>query len=354
MLHYLGTRAHLYTVRRFLGEWGRPLAPHVRVLAYEDLHTRRHLDFGAYVFSDLERLSPQDLEAAARVRATLAERWGDRAPLLNHPTVSLRRFELLRRLRCEGINRFEVYRATEHRLPRRYPVFLRREDDHVGPVGAAVQTKKELLERLGALRRNGHSLDRILITEFLDTADEHGIYRKYSAFIVGDRILPRHLFFSADWNVKFPDRITPPEIREELAYLQTNPHESTLRQVFGLAGIDYGRIDYAFSDGRMQVWEINTNPWVMSFADAGAADRRAAHRLFWVAMCRALIAQLPRGLEPPALNPLWRAPMSSHRRLWQAAGLGRWYAPLAGRLRAVRKWKRSAPPERGRRQAAGG
>jgi hypothetical protein len=51
-------------------------------------------------------------------------------------------------------------------------------------------------------------------------------------------------------------------VAEEWAYLHDNPHERELRQVCELARIDYGRIDYAVVDGRIQVWEINSNSWI--------------------------------------------------------------------------------------------
>jgi hypothetical protein len=37
-------------------------------------------------------------------------------------------------------------------------------------------------------------------------------------------------------------------------------------RTFELARIEFGRIDYSMKDGRIQVWEINTNP-------ASLADR---------------------------------------------------------------------------------
>src|SRR3546814_10272912 len=46
------------------------------------------------------------------------------------------------------------------------------------------------------------SRDTLLITEFCDTQDDRGLYRKYSAFNVGGRIIPRHLHFSRSWQVK--------------------------------------------------------------------------------------------------------------------------------------------------------
>jgi len=42
--------------------------------------------------------------------------------------------------------------------------------------------------------------------------------------------------------------------------MESNPHESWLRETFALARIDFGRIDYGLLDGVPQVWEINTNP----------------------------------------------------------------------------------------------
>jgi hypothetical protein len=40
-------------------------------------------------------------------------------------------------------------------------------------------------------------------------------------------------------------------------------HVNELRKVFQLAGVDYGRIDYGVCHGRIQVWEINTNPVII-------------------------------------------------------------------------------------------
>ena len=47
---------------------------------------------------------------------------------------------------------------------------------------------------------------------------------------------------------------------ENLAYIESNPHEAWLRETFARAGIDYGRIDYGLLGDRPQVWEINLNP----------------------------------------------------------------------------------------------
>ena len=57
--------------------------------------------------------------------------------------------------------------------------------------------------------------------------------------------------------------------------METNPHERELREIFRLARIDYGKIDYAVLGDRLQVWEINTNPTLAPTPDRIVAERRA-------------------------------------------------------------------------------
>jgi hypothetical protein len=49
---------------------------------------------------------------------------------------------------------------------------------------------------------------------------------------------------------------------EEGDYVLTNPHGAVLRELFDLAKVGYGRIDYAVKDGRIQTWEMNLNPTI--------------------------------------------------------------------------------------------
>ena len=50
--------------------------------------------------------------------------------------------------------------------------------------------------------------------------------------------------------------------REEREYMDENPDEPWLREVFDLAQIGYGRIDYSFRGDEPQIWEINLNPTI--------------------------------------------------------------------------------------------
>ena len=259
MIFYLVSETHSYTVNNYLTSWGLELASRMRTLYYEELYRMKRVPAGTYIFADIERLTPQQAEQVAGIREKLADS-AIEAHLLNHPTHSMRRYELLRTLYERGFNQFNVYRLTEQRQPQRFPVFIRGENDHGGSRTELLHTPEALEAAIAKIFEAGQSREDKLIVEYIDTADEQGLFRKYSAFIVGDRILSRHLFFGEKWVLKSPKKVDDPLMAEERAYVETNPHEAKLREVFQLARIQYGRIDYSFLGDKMQVWEINTNP----------------------------------------------------------------------------------------------
>jgi hypothetical protein len=288
MIVFLNTRGFQNTVRDFVRSYGRAMAATVAARSYERFVTRSRLRPGTYVFGDVERLAPEEADRAAGLWQRLADLGGCR--LLNHPTRSMRRYELLRTLREHGGNRFDVYRASEHRAPRRFPVFLRGENDHGGSRTPLLHDPAALTRALADLDAAGTSRDETLITEFCDTVGADGVYRKYAAFIVGDRIIPRHVFFGDAWMVKYSTRHDPRLLEEERAYLEENPHAAALREVFGTARIDYGRVDYGLADGALQVWEINTNPLTVSFRHAGGPARKPVQSQFAERFAEALRA----------------------------------------------------------------
>ncbi len=202
------------------------------------------------------------------------------AKVLNDPTRSLLRYDLLRALHERGINRFNVYRLSEGALPRRFPVFVRREHGHRDPLSPLLRTAAEYAAAVAELGAGPGSLADNIVVEFCDTADDTGLYRKYSAFIVGERIIPRHVFFSRSWMVKMPELAEPSMLAEERAFLEGDTHADALREIFRLARVSYGRIDYSLLDGRPQTWEINTNPMLVSGPDEPVPGRRAIHLRF--------------------------------------------------------------------------
>jgi len=275
MIYFLVSRSHAYTMSSFLAFRGKHLASRIRILSYEDLFWKKYLNRGAYIFSDLERLTPEGVRQATKLHDALCQ--GPRsASILNHPASSLTRYALLRKLFVDGVNPFNVYRADEARVPKRFPVFLRRENDHEGSITVLLNNQGELIQALDAIERSGIRLSNILIVEYCDTRKGANAYKKYSVFKFGDHLVARHMFTSYDWVIKDPEQsIGNPET--ELIFVKQNPHGQMLYQIFQKAGIDYGRVDYSILDGKPVIWEINTNPMI---ATSQIADREEVEQYF--------------------------------------------------------------------------
>jgi hypothetical protein len=122
--------------------------------------------------------------------------------------------------------------------------------------------KTELDAALSSIVKSGIPTDDLLIVEYCQTADERGMFRKYSAFCLAGKIIPRHLLHGGNWMLKTPDVITAETVAEERVYQTGNPHERQVGEIFKLANIDYGRIDYSLCGERIVTWEINTNPLI--------------------------------------------------------------------------------------------
>jgi hypothetical protein len=223
MIYYVATHPHRETVGGFLRTWGRSLAGRMRILSYETVLWQRSLPAGTYIFSDLERLGPAQTRAAARVWEQLRQA-GPSWRLLNHPEHSLRRFALQRALVGAGWHTFRLWRAVDLSAPYRLPAFIRYEPDHKGSLTPLLHSRREVERALARLLSRGIPLGELLIAEFCDTADANGLYRKYSAFMVDGQIVPRLMDISRRWMLKVPDLLDPECAREELAYLQRNPH----------------------------------------------------------------------------------------------------------------------------------
>ena len=306
MIYLLTTPYHL-CLEDFLAGRGASFAPRLAPLLYSTLFSARELPAGTYIFADLERLSNMELEQAAQVWRQLAAR-GPAVRLLNHPTRVRRRFELLRTLHERGINDFDVYRLDEARLPKRFPVFVRGEQGHGAVPSDLLHGAPELEQFLEGRRASGLTSSDTLVTEFSGGPDERGLYRRYAAWKVGERMIPNDIFFGRSWEVRSRNMVVDEQtIAEEERFLQGNPHEAQLREVFDLAGIDYGRADYGVVNGRVQVFEINTNPYIAP-APLGGARRAHLYEHFSRQLLAALAAlDAPfHGVPPLELEPVAR------------------------------------------------
>jgi predicted N-acetyltransferase YhbS len=300
MIYYLVTAQHGYTMRSYLESWGRDLAGRIAVVSYEELAAGRALpDRGAsYVFSDLDRVSPQLRAALGAMHERLVSSAG-KARVLNDPLRSLLRLDALRALHAQGVNAFDAWRLDDPRLPERFPVYLRRQAGFANNQPPLLRNADEYRQALAQIDARGLAREELMAVEFCDTADATGVYRKYGAFVIGGRIVPRHVFFSRRWMVKSADLVDPAKLAEEIEYLDANPHAELLRRAAEIAGVSYGRIDYGLLDGRPQIWEINTNPLLANLARDENPARHPVHAKF-AQMFGAALAAVDAGEEARA------------------------------------------------------
>lgn len=261
MIFYLvkAGRPKYFTIDVFLSKVAPEANSFIKPLTYDEIFRSKKLFPGTYIFSDLERLNCFELEAAADIWTTLKKYQPD-IRLLNHPLKAMRRFQLLRRLYISGLNDFNVYRLTELRKPRKFPVFIRGENDHYGSETELIFDQQQLDSEIEALITAGKTIESRIIVEVCAKHDSHGLYKKYSAFNISGTIIPRHLIFNDNWHVKNPDIVDEHTIKQSREYMHENPHAEQISRIFSIAKIDYGRIDYSIIDGKIQTYEINTNP----------------------------------------------------------------------------------------------
>jgi hypothetical protein len=265
MIYNIVIHSRRDTINRFLSKCGSPLASFLKPLYYEDIPYRKQLPAGTYIFSDIERL-PSDIMAQAIDMADMLEAAGN--TVYNHPARALGRYDLLENLRQANINDFAIHRLADvqsgARSPR-FPVFLRRENDHKGSMSEPVRTMDELKKTVRESLESGIPVGDLIVVEWCDVLSEDGQFRKYSSFMVGDYFVPGTLVFSNNWITKYPDVLNEANVAEEREYLTAapHPHENLVRDVFKRANIQYGRIDYGIKDGKIQVWEINSNPTIV-------------------------------------------------------------------------------------------
>jgi hypothetical protein len=261
MIHFLVPAAQDLGIKDYLDVSGAALREDFRIVHYEDLLRRKEFARGTYVLSALDQLSPASSELLFELHQQLKDNEGFR--FLNNPKTTLQRFELLTELHRQELNVFRAARAGANHHHLRFPVFLRNQRLHEGALSPLLRSEREIQHAIGRALVQGHRLADLLVVEFCDTANEEGYYRKYAAFIVGRKVIPRSLNYGRDWMLKHSQtEFTLPMVHEELEYVSQNPHQQQLLKIFELAQVEYGRIDYAIKDGRVQTWEINLNPTI--------------------------------------------------------------------------------------------
>jgi hypothetical protein len=290
MIRFLITRGHGYTFKSVLKS---PQAPAVGLMNYDQLMRARWLKRATYVFADLDRLSFWDLEIAAHLYLELKQL---KLSVWNNPAKAKTRYALLRTLHAAGLNDFDIHRGDEIDGPVRFPVFVRKNQGHDAPLTGLLQTREELRRAIGQAVALGTPAENLVAIEFAAEPIRPGLYRKLSAFRIGNRIVPHLSVHDTVWLVKYGQQgIASEELyHDELALLRSNPFADHLQKVFELAGIEYGRADFGLYNGRIQVYEINTNPAVAWPTPHPSMVRVQSMNLCWETYLEAL-----RGIDSP-------------------------------------------------------
>jgi hypothetical protein len=286
MITFLAACGHEYTTAkvRKLRE-----GPPTTVLSYDALFRRKTLPPATYVFTDFDRLNFWELHLAALVYNRIeAAGWQP----LNNPARARQRHGLLRRLYDAGINQFQVYRVETGEKPQRYPVFVRGESAHQGPLTGLIADRKELESAIETLIAAGNPERHLIITEYAAEPIRPDLYRKYQMFRIGERIFPSFCFHNDTWIMKAGKTgIAGQELyEEENLILRQNPYEELVRPAFEIAQINYGRADFGIVNGKVQIYEINTNPDIGHGGSHPFPIREDTHRLAWNYYIEALAA----------------------------------------------------------------
>ncbi len=276
MITYYSTTPHGYTFRRYLKRWASPeFAADAKWVGYSQLDLAAAPKPGLHVFTDFERLLPPERALVTRLARRLRQR--DDMCVLGDPSRWKGRYELLTRLADDGINDFRAYLADDVDPGQvKYPVFLRWANDHHGSLGGVIHDRETLEQRLAGVankyrRRMKLIGNQLLVVEQLDALSPDGLYRKYSFYRVGDQYVPANMVAAENWITKRSKVVTDELVREEQDFLDNPRDLDVIKHAFEVAGIEYGRVDWGYVNGRPQIWEINTNPMI--------APRLAPHDL---------------------------------------------------------------------------
>ena len=145
------------------------------------------------------------------------------------------------------------------------PIILRQVGTHSGKIVGLFDAVEEAV---AALTPGDH-----VATQFVDFASADGLYRKYRAFFIGERIVLRHMLVSDHWNVHAKDRARfmvehPDAVAEERALMESgDPFPPNVRCVLEAVRermpLDFFGMDFGVTQGgEVVLFEANAT---MSF-----------------------------------------------------------------------------------------
>jgi hypothetical protein len=315
MFRFLTSTGHRYTVDALVRPVAEPDIPRCEVTTYDAVLRSSHTVRAVHVFTDIERLSDSQLIAAAGLYRALREVG---VPCLNDPAKVMGRYQLLCNLFEAGINPFAVYRGDVRPKPAQFPVFVRSESDHDGPMSTLIKDQDELDDYLKRLIDAGRPLRGLLVVEYAAEAEPGGIWRKTGTFRIGKNNSIHHHILSDNWVIKSTVKHITNDARqlEEQAAIIANEVPEAVRRAFDIAGVEWGRADHGKFRGREIIFEINTNPVAQTPDPYGNAIRIESKRIAFARMC-ALLRQIDWGdgtvIRYRLGKPIWQMLAESHR-----------------------------------------
>jgi hypothetical protein len=257
MIIHLVTAAHRYTDQAIIASKKIDF----RAVSYQWALWVPRLKRATYIFGDTDRLSSWDLERAAYLYCELA---ATGCRVLNDPARVRQRFDLLRTLKIRKINRFNVWRVEDGELPDRFPVFLRTQSAHRGPISDLLGSTEEVAGAVDQALREGFPRKELMLVEYCAEPFRDNLFRKLAEFRIGELMVPSLCVHENRWSVNqgalgIADQVA---YDDEYEIARTNRYGEAIRGAFEAGEIQYGRADFGLVGGQPQIYEINTNPHV--------------------------------------------------------------------------------------------
>jgi len=275
MIVIVSTANHAYTHAAVTKE----LPDLVRLSTYQALLGKQRVPKAVYILTDMDRLSPAALVQACELFRRLRAAG---LMVLNDPARIRSRWGLLRALFDQGINRANAYRLDENLRPQRWPVFLGQEGDHRFPITDLLHSWEEVERAAEAAMQEGRPRSALIVAEYAAEPLRPGVFRKLSVFRVGSRYIGHTCVHQDRWVAKYGTAglATADLYEDEVRIVRDNPYRAALEPAFALAGIEYGRADFGVVDGKVHVYEINTNPEVKFSKPNAPPGREASYAVF--------------------------------------------------------------------------
>lgn len=251
----------------------------VHQMTYPMFLARRRLPRATYILSDFDRLNFWQVELAANVYRQL-ESAGCR--VLNDPARSLPRLALLQRLNRFGINSFSAWPADQAETVDKFPVFIRTISAHRGNLSNLLNSSEELLLALETYIADGWPISDLMISEYCAEPLHDDVFRKMAVHRVGDSLFHAPSAHERNWMAKYGEAGVAGEAAyaEDLKIIKNSPYTEHIRKAFDVARVTYGRADCALVDGRVEIYEVNTNPSMEEWGTHPFKDRLTGIKAF--------------------------------------------------------------------------